>query len=93
MSRLQILAYLGRNLGWVCDEEWQDGLYECDDELTFEQICSYLFVPFAFLMGVDPKDCRRVATLLGTKTFVNEFVAYIRLGYATIPIILMFLEL
>ena len=39
-------------------------------------ICSYLFWPVAFLMGCDYQDARRVAALIGTKTFLNEFVAY-----------------
>lgn len=34
----------------------------------------------AFLMGVDTQDCRRVAQLIGYKTFTNEFVAYIEMG-------------
>ncbi|RUS72935.1 hypothetical protein EGW08_019308, partial [Elysia chlorotica] len=37
-------------------------------------ICSYVFWPLAFLMGVDYQDCRVVAELLGIKTFLNEFV-------------------
>lgn len=48
--------------------------------LTFQLITSYLLWPFAFVMGVDPKDCRLVAQLVGFKTFINEFVAYQRLG-------------
>ena len=32
------------------------------------------------MMGVDPVDCRRVAKLIGFKTFTNEFVAYIEMG-------------
>lgn len=31
-------------------------------------------------MGVEPKDCRLVAELIGIKTFLNEFVAYERLA-------------
>lgn len=42
----------------------------------FQMICSYVLWPFAFLMGVDSDDCRKVAQLIGTKTFLNEFVAY-----------------
>ncbi|XP_071478847.1 solute carrier family 28 member 3-like [Diadema antillarum] len=45
-------------------------------ELTFELICSYVFMPLAFIMGVEWSDCRKVAELIGIKTFVNEFVAY-----------------
>ena len=36
--------------------------------------------PVAFLMGVDTKDCRKVAELIGVKTFLNEFIAYTTLG-------------
>lgn len=31
-------------------------------------------------MGVDLSDCRTVAQLIGTKTILNEFVAYTQLG-------------
>lgn len=31
-------------------------------------------------MGVPWEDCDVVAQLLGTKTFLNEFVAYVRLS-------------
>jgi len=27
-------------------------------------------------MGVEPGDCRQLGTLIGLKTFLNEFVAY-----------------
>jgi nucleoside permease NupC len=46
------------------------------EELSFKIVCGWLFYPFAYLMGVDIKDCTAVAELLGTKLFVNEFVAY-----------------
>jgi Na+ dependent nucleoside transporter C-terminus len=39
-------------------------------------ICSYVLWPFAVIMGVDTIDCRKVAQLIGTKTILNEFVAY-----------------
>ena len=32
------------------------------------------------MMGVEWEDCGKVAELLGIKTFINEFVAYERLG-------------
>lgn len=31
-------------------------------------------------MGVDQTDCRKVAELIGVKTFLNEFVAFTTLG-------------
>lgn len=35
-----------------------------------------LFWPVAWLLGIPPRDCAAVGQLLGTKTFLNEFVAY-----------------
>ena len=43
-------------------------------------ICSYVLRPVAFIMGVEWKDCDVVAELLGTKTFLNEFIAYTQLA-------------
>ena len=48
--------------------------------LSFDGICAIAFLPFAFLMGVRWEDCHAVATLLGTKTIINEFVAYTQLS-------------
>lgn len=36
--------------------------------------------PFALVMGVHIKDCRKVGRLVGVKTFINEFVAFEELG-------------
>ena len=30
-------------------------------------------------MGAEPSECRTIGTLLGFKTFLNEFVAYAEL--------------
>ncbi|XP_061168893.1 solute carrier family 28 member 3-like [Saccostrea echinata] len=48
--------------------------------LTFQLICSYLFWPLVFLLGVEPRDCCVVARMVGIKTFINEFLAYEDLG-------------
>lgn len=39
-----------------------------------------LFVPIAWLMGVDPEECQTVGSLIGIKTMANEFIAYKQLG-------------
>ncbi|XP_014236423.1 solute carrier family 28 member 3-like isoform X1 [Trichogramma pretiosum] len=49
-------------------------------EITFELIVSKLFIPVSFLMGVPWDQCESVASLVGLKTMVNEFVAYQKLG-------------
>ena len=43
---------------------------------TFTEIMGWLFRPFAFLMGVPREDIAAVGQLLGTKTVINEFIAY-----------------
>ena len=48
--------------------------------ILLQYICSYVLYPLAFFMGVETDDCRRVAELIGLKTFLNEFVAYDELG-------------
>ncbi|OWF40027.1 solute carrier family 28 member 3-like [Mizuhopecten yessoensis] len=50
------------------------------ENLNFETISSYLFYPFAFLMGVDVSDCSRVSNLLGLRSMIDLTVAYIRMG-------------
>uniref|UniRef100_UPI00398F07D7 solute carrier family 28 member 3-like n=1 Tax=Pristiophorus japonicus TaxID=55135 RepID=UPI00398F07D7 len=70
---LALLAFLNAVLSWLGNMFNEPGL-------SFELICSYLFMPFAFMMGVDWNDTFMVAELLGIKTFFNEFVAYEKLS-------------
>jgi CNT family concentrative nucleoside transporter len=43
-------------------------------------MAAFLFWPIAFAMGVPAEHAKTVATSLGTKLVVNEFVAYLELG-------------
>ncbi|XP_078423898.1 solute carrier family 28 member 3-like isoform X2 [Cetorhinus maximus] len=70
---LALLAFLNAVLSWLGNMFDEPGL-------SFELICSYVFMPLAFMMGVDWNDSFMVAELLGVKTFFNEFVAYERLS-------------
>ncbi|MEK7483527.1 MAG: nucleoside transporter C-terminal domain-containing protein, partial [Planctomycetota bacterium] len=45
--------------------------------LNFQQIMAWIFYPFAWLMGISSKDLNDVAQLLGVKTVLNEFIAYL----------------
>lgn len=47
---------------------------------SLQYIFGQLFRVFAFLMGVDWKDSLYVGSLLGQKTVINEFVAYLDLA-------------
>jgi CNT family concentrative nucleoside transporter len=57
--------------------EWTDGKYA---ELSLQSILGMVLAPFAWLMGVNGNDVYLVGQLLGEKTVVNEFVAYVSLA-------------
>ncbi|XP_041368742.1 solute carrier family 28 member 3-like isoform X1 [Gigantopelta aegis] len=61
-----ILVWLGQRVGL--------------DMITLQIICSYLFWPFVFIMGVQSEDCQVSARILGIKLNVNEMVAFSDLG-------------
>jgi CNT family concentrative nucleoside transporter len=54
-----------------------DGRYS---ELSLQMIFGYAFAPVAWLIGVAGSDMISIGQLLGEKTILNEFVAYISLG-------------
>jgi len=47
-----------------------------DQPLTLERVMGWVFSPFALIMGVPWADAYEVGQLLGTKTVLNEFLAY-----------------
>ena len=50
------------------------------DGFSLEYILGQLFRVFAFIMGVDWGETLQVGSLLGQKTVINEFVAYLDLS-------------
>ena len=50
--------------------------------LTLELLLGYAMAPMALLMGIAPSEAVEVGSLLGIKTVLNEFLAYIALGEA-----------
>jgi len=50
------------------------------DSLSLQLILGYVFAPVAWLIGVKQVDMVSIGQLLGLKTILNEFVAYISLG-------------
>ncbi|XP_043833874.1 solute carrier family 28 member 3 [Dromiciops gliroides] len=66
---LALLAFINSALSWL-------GSIFDYPQLNFEVICSYVFMPFSFMMGVDWEDSFVVGGLIGYKTFFNEFVAF-----------------
>ncbi len=49
-------------------------------ELTLQWILGWIFMPLAWLVGVPSSDLFAAGTLLGEKTILNEFVAYVHLS-------------
>ncbi|MCX6948995.1 MAG: NupC/NupG family nucleoside CNT transporter [Opitutae bacterium] len=56
-------------------------------DLTLNWIFGKLFYPMAWAMGVPSADLNNVATLLGQKLTINEFVAFKSLTDKAVPII------
>ncbi|XP_033476106.2 solute carrier family 28 member 3-like [Epinephelus lanceolatus] len=70
---MALLAFLNAVLAWL------GGMLDCP-QLSFSLICSYVFMPLSFMMGVSWEDSFIVAELIGIKTFINEFIAYKKLS-------------
>ncbi|KAF4072098.1 hypothetical protein AMELA_G00270420 [Ameiurus melas] len=70
---LSIWAFINAALSWL------GGMVGYPD-ITFELICSYVFMPVAFIMGIPFDESFIVAELIGTKLFLNEFIAYEKLS-------------
>ncbi|MDE2814260.1 MAG: NupC/NupG family nucleoside CNT transporter [Gemmatimonadota bacterium] len=67
-----VLGLLGQGVGYMLGME---GL-----EWSLSAALGYLFAPFAWLMGIEAKDCLLAGELLGKKMVANEFVSYVQLS-------------
>ncbi|MGV3767873.1 MAG: NupC/NupG family nucleoside CNT transporter [Chitinophagaceae bacterium] len=50
------------------------------DSLSLQMLLGYIFSPVAWMIGVNSVEMIQVGQLLGEKTILNEFVAYISFG-------------
>ncbi len=48
--------------------------------LSFQQILGWVFAPLAWLVGIPWAECALAGSLLGVKTILNEFIAFLQLG-------------
>jgi concentrative nucleoside transporter, CNT family len=78
IAMIALLDYLLIHLGHLFNPHF---------ELSLNWIFSKLFYPFAWAMGVPSVDVNQVATLLGQKLTINEFVAFKSLTSKSIPIL------
>ncbi|MGV3580114.1 NupC/NupG family nucleoside CNT transporter [Brevundimonas sp.] len=56
------------------------GFWLFGDHVTVERLLGWIFMPVAWLIGVDWSEAGRAGWLLGVKLTLTEFVAFIRLG-------------
>jgi CNT family concentrative nucleoside transporter len=61
-----VLGWMGGLVGW--------------ETVSLEGILGWLLAPLAWLMGVPWSDAPTIASLMGVKTVLNEFVAYLQLA-------------
>ncbi|MGH7572238.1 MAG: NupC/NupG family nucleoside CNT transporter [Gemmatimonadota bacterium] len=73
LAFIALIAVLNGLLGWL------GGLVGLE-VLSLEWMLGWLMAPIAWVMGVPWGDARIIGSLLGVKTVVNEFVAYLQLA-------------
>lgn len=67
-------------LGWIGDITTLNTFIKNNtayDVLSIQMILGYIFAPLAWVIGVPAQDMLSVGQLLGEKTIINEFNAYI----------------
>jgi CNT family concentrative nucleoside transporter len=48
-------------------------------DLTLQDVFGWINAPFAWLIGVPPKDCVAIGRVLGERIVLNEFIGYLSL--------------
>jgi len=73
ISFLALIALVNGLMGWGHNHiSWFPA--------SLQKVLGTIFYPVAWLIGVPGKDCGAVGALLGTRTVINELVAYSDLG-------------
>jgi concentrative nucleoside transporter, CNT family len=73
LAFIALIAMLNAGIGWM-------GGFVGAPEASLQGILGALLAPLAWMMGVPWADAATVGTLMGLKTVVNEFVAYLELS-------------
>lgn len=73
LAFIALLALLNALIGWAGGVVGLSGL-------SLQQLLGWVCAPLAWLMGTPWADAVQVGTLLGEKTALNEFVAYLHLA-------------
>ncbi|HUF51191.1 MAG TPA: nucleoside transporter C-terminal domain-containing protein [Longimicrobiales bacterium] len=84
LAFIAMIALLNALLGWIggvtnlTDLFQNIGWLAAGQPLNLESMLGWIFAPLAWVMGVPWADAPAVGSLLGIKTAVNEFVAYLQ---------------
>ncbi len=73
LAFIALIAMFNAGIGWA-------GSFVGLPDLSLEGILGWGLAPLAYLMGVSWADAPTVGSLMGLKTVVNEFVAYLQLS-------------
>ena len=73
LAFIALIALINGILGWGGGLAGYEGL-------SLELLLGWVLAPLAWVMGVPWSDAVQVGSLLGVKTMVNEFVAYLQLA-------------
>jgi len=73
LAFIALISLLNALIGWL------GGMVGLD-ALSLENILGWILAPLAWLMGVPWSDAVAVGSLMGMKTVLNEFVAYLQLS-------------
>ena len=86
LAFIALIALLNALIGWVgnitnlTDVFQNIGWLAPTQALSLDSILGWLLAPLAWLMGVPWADAPEVGSLIGIKTAVNEFFAYLQLS-------------
>jgi len=77
-----LIALFNGMLGWVGDITGLSAIMQDQygKPLSFELLIGFILQPVAFAIGIPFEDALNFGSLLGTKTVLNEFVAYLELS-------------
>lgn len=71
---ISIIAVLDGGMGLL--SHWFSDIGISGVPASFKELLGYIFMPFAFLVGIPMPEAQTFGSLLGTKIAVNEFLAY-----------------
>lgn len=70
---MSFVGFMNAMVGWF-------GMLVGYDFISVEWFFGKLFIPLAYIIGIERDDCEKIGAVIASKNIINEFVAYQRLG-------------